>query len=40
MVPESSLHHIGGQVLLNGLFSVSKDEVKDGVQVGRLIMNL
>ena len=29
-----------GQVLLNGLFGVSKDEVSNGVEVFRLIMNL
>ena len=27
-------------LLLNGLFGVSKEEVKDGVEVFRLIMNL
>ena len=37
---EDSIFKIGGQPLLNGLFSVSKDEEKDGIQLARLIMNL
>lgn len=39
-VPESALHHVGSLPLLNGLFAVDKDEVKDGITVGRSIMNL
>ena len=40
VVCEDELHRVGQQPLLNGLFSVSKDEVKDGIPVSRLIMNL
>ena len=40
VVPESSLYHVGSKPLLNGLFSVGKDEIRNGVEVGRLIMNL
>ena len=40
VVSEESIFKIGGKLLLNGLFSVSKDEVKDDVQLARLIMNL
>ena len=40
VVPQSQLYHVGSSPLLNGLFSVGKDEVKDGIAVGRLIMNL
>ena len=40
VVHESSLHHVGHSVLLNGLFAVGKDEVKNGIPVTRLIMNL
>eukprot|EP00438_Fugacium_kawagutii_P000377 Skav221432 [mRNA] locus=scaffold4701:64916:68132:- [translate_table: standard] len=40
MLPESSLAHVGGKPLLNGLFGVSKGEVVDNYEVHRLIMNL
>eukprot|EP00435_Cladocopium_sp_Y103_P035476 s619_g9.t1 len=40
VIPKSQVFHINNTPLLNGLFSVGKDEVKDGVPVGRLIMNL
>eukprot|EP00435_Cladocopium_sp_Y103_P064632 s325_g26.t1 len=40
VVPQSRLHHIGSQPLLNGLFAVGKDEVQNQKPVGRLIMNL
>ena len=40
VVSEDSIFKIGDQLLLNGLFSVSKDEVKDGIALSRLIMNL
>ena len=40
VVPESSLHHVEGRPLLNGLFAVGKDELVNGAPVGRLIMNL
>ena len=40
VIPKSKVFHIGSYPLLNGLFSAGKDEVKDGVQVGRLTMNL
>eukprot|EP00435_Cladocopium_sp_Y103_P043465 s1760_g12.t1 len=40
VVPETSLYRKDNTVLLNGLFSVGKDEVKDGIPVTRLIMNL
>ena len=40
VVHESSLHHVGQSVLLNGLFAVGKDEIKNGIAVTRLIMNL
>ena len=38
VVHESSLHHVGQSVLLNGLFAVGKDEIKNGIAVTRLIM--
>lgn len=37
---EEDLFHLGDQVLLNGMFSVSKQEVVDGIELCRLIMNL
>ena len=37
---ESEIHHVRGRCLLNGLFSVSKQEMVDGVEACRLIMNL
>ena len=40
LVSEESIYKINGEILLNGLFSVSKDEVKDGIPLARLIMNL
>ena len=40
VVHESSLHHVGQSVLLNGLFAVGKGEIKNGIAVTRLIMNL
>ena len=40
VVCEEELHHVGGRPLLNGLFAVAKDELKDGIPVSRLIMNL
>lgn len=40
VVPEEALYSIDGQPLLNGLFSVAKDEIREGIPVTRLIMNL
>ncbi len=41
LLPRDDLFDLGNdQVLLNGLFGVSKDEVSDGIEVYRLIMNL
>ena len=40
VVPEEALYSIEGRPLLNGMFSVAKDEAKDGIPVTRLIMNL
>ena len=40
VLPRRMLYHVGSQPLLNGLFSVSKNEFKDGVELHRLIMNL
>ena len=37
---ESQIHQVQGQLLLNGLFAVSKQEFVNGVEVCRLIMNL
>ena len=39
-MPMSEVYHIEGRPLLNGLFGVSKDELKNGWEVFRLIMNL
>ena len=38
--PLSQVYHLDGKPLLNGMFSVSKDELHDGWEVCRLIMNL
>ena len=38
--PIERLHHIEGQPLLNGMFSVGKGEFKDSLETQRLIMNL
>jgi hypothetical protein len=40
VVHESALYHVGNGVLLNGLFSVRKDEVKNGVPATCLKMKL
>lgn len=40
MLPRDKLHHVAGQPLLNGLFAVSKDEMKGDIELLRLIMNL
>lgn len=40
VVPEEALYSINGSPLLNGLFSVAKDEIREGIPVTRLIMNL
>ena len=40
VVCQDDLHHIKGVPLLNGLFSVGKDEMKNMIPVSRLIMNL
>ena len=40
VLPRSCLYHVGSTPLLNGLFAVSKNEFKDGVELHRLIMNL
>ena len=40
VLPVSDLHHVHQRPLLNGLFSVRKQEVVDNVEVTRLIMNL
>lgn len=40
VVAEEELYHIRGVPLLNGLFSVGKDEIKNDIAVSRLIMNL
>ena len=40
VIPEDSIYQVNNQPLLNGLFSVSKDEFKDGIPLARLIMNL
>ena len=39
-LPQSELFHVKGQPLLNEMFSVSKNEVVDSVELPRLIMNL
>lgn len=36
---ESQLYHVGEKALYNGLFAVTKDEVVNGVELLRLIMN-
>lgn len=40
VIAEENIYKIQGLPLLNGLFAVGKDEVKNGVAVSRLIMNL
>ena len=40
MLPLSEVFHVQGKPLFNGLFGVSKDEMSDGHEVYRLIMNL
>ena len=40
IIGEDEVFRVGDQLLLNGLFGVSKNEWKDGVEVHRLIMNL
>ena len=40
VLPRRLLYHVGDQVLLNGMFAVSKNETLDGVELHRLIMNL
>ena len=40
ILPISSLHHVGDRPLLNGMFSVSKNEVVQGIELQRLIMNM
>ena len=40
VVSEDALYSVNGIPLLNGLFSVGKDEEKHGIPVSRLIMNL
>lgn len=40
VVREEALYSINGSPLLNGLFSVAKDEIREGIPVTRLIMNL
>ena len=36
----SEVHHFGEDILLNGMFAVSKQEFSQGVEICRLIMNL
>ena len=40
VVRESDLFHVGSSPLLNGMFSVSKQEFKGNIELTRLIMNL
>ena len=40
ILPQRELYHVGSQPVLNGMFSVSKNEVVDNVELHRLIMNL
>ena len=40
LIPESSVFSVGGSLVLNGMFGVEKEEMKDGICVHRLIMNL
>ena len=39
VLPEKDVYHVKGQAVLNGLFSVSKNEVVDTVELHRLIVN-
>ena len=40
VMPVSSLFHVGGSPLLNGMFAVGKGEFVDNIESQRLIMNL
>ena len=40
LIPASKVYHLGNKPLLSGLFGVPKDEVVEGWEVLRLIMNL
>ena len=40
IIKESDIYTVGGSPVLNGMFTVSKEEYKDDVLVTRLIMNL
>ena len=40
VVPEDAIFKVQDLPLLNGLFSVSEDEIKDNILLARLIMNL
>ena len=40
IIKESEIYHLDGKILLNGMFSVSKQEFQEGVEICRLIMNL
>lgn len=40
VISREEVFHCGDEPLLNGLFAVTKDEIIDGVEVCRLIMNL
>lgn len=39
-LPGDEVYHVGGKMLLNGLFGVTKDEWHEGQEVFRLIMNM
>ena len=40
ILPQRELHHVGSKPVLNGLFSVPKNEIVDNQEQHRLIMNL
>ena len=40
ILPQHGLFHVGGRPILNGLFSVSKNEFQGSIELHRLIMNL
>ena len=40
LIPESSIFRVNGELVLNGMFGVPKEETSDGIPVHRLIMNL
>ena len=40
ILPQRELYHVGGKPLLNGLFSVSKNEFQGTIELNRLIMNM